>query len=230
MVEVTMFSSGRARLRVGLRSPVIVDRGRSCGTVGVTQTSLSTNRDHHHVWSSGWSLRWNPVHHCKTFHQSRDASLLIVCAFKAGPCRKTPSRAATDQQGSAFGQRSNSRRLRISLHEGLSRYCLLEQKDVIQSELNHVSSNIKDGLLLLRSPQYDAMLSRNRNPPCPGCRVLSPGGHCHQRRPYPPPPWSSPHLPLPKHFRIRPRIPSQPPSLRDGERRSNLLRWYWMRT
>ena len=198
MAEVSMFSSGRARLRVDLHSPVIVDRRRSCGTVGVIQTSLFTNRDHHHVRSSRGPLWRNPVLRRKTFRKSRDASLLLVYAYKFDPSRQTPSGAATDQQGSAVGQRSDSRRLRISLHEGFSRYCLLERKDVIQSELNHVSSNIKGGLLLLRSPQCDAMLSRSRNLSRPGYQVLSLGDHCHQRRRFPPPPWSLLRLPLPK--------------------------------
>lgn len=61
-----------------------------------------------------------------------------------------------------------------------------EQKDIIQSELNHVSPNIKDGLLLLHSPQCDGMLSRNQNLPPLGFQVLSLGGRCHRRRLYPP--------------------------------------------
>ena len=98
-----------------------------------------------------------------------------------------------------------------------------EQKDVIQSELNHVSPNLKDGLLLLRLPQYDAMLSRNRNRPRPRYQVLFLRGHCHQHRRSLLPPWSLPHPPLPKYLRIRPRT-SQFPNQRDGERRSNLPR------
>ena len=157
--------------------------------------------DHRHVRPSGWSLRWNPVHCCKTFRQPRGVvGLFIVSSFEPDPSRKPPSRTATDHQVPAFDERSNTRRLRISLHKGFSRYCIPEQKDVIQSELNHVSPNIKDGLLLLRSPQYDAMLSRNRNPPRPGYQVPFLEGHCHQRRPSPLPPSSLLHPPLPKHF------------------------------
>ena len=42
-VEISVFSSGQARLRVDfkLRSPAIVDRRRSCGTVDVIQSSCS---------------------------------------------------------------------------------------------------------------------------------------------------------------------------------------------
>ena len=75
---------------------------------------------------------------------------------------------------------------------------LPEQKDIIQSELNHVSSNIKDGLLLLRSPQCDATLSRSQNPLSLGYQVPSLGGRCHQRRPFPPLLSSSLRLHLPK--------------------------------
>jgi hypothetical protein len=128
-VDVSVFSSGQARLRVGLRSPTIVDRRRSYGTVGVTLAiTLSKNHDHHHVRSSRWSVRWNPVHHCETFRQSRGAGFFIVYTFKADVThstrRKTPSGAAVDQRDSAFDERSNSRRPRIGLHEGFSRYCI----------------------------------------------------------------------------------------------------------
>ena len=198
--------------------------------MGVIPITLFANHDHRHVRPSGWPLRRNSVHHRKTFCQSRSAGLLLVYAFKADPNRKTTSRAATSQRGSAFDKWPTSRGLRISLHKGFSRYCISEQKDVIQNELNHVSSNLKDGLLLLLSPQCDAMLSRNRNPPRPGYQVLFPRGHYHQRRRFPLQLWSLLHLPLPKYLRIRSWIPNKPPNPRDGGRRSNLHRWYWMRT
>ena len=199
MVELSGFSSGRARLRLELCAPTILDR-RWWWDRGRRLITLSTDHDHRHVRSSGWSLRWNPVHRCKTFRQPRGVGLFIVRTFKIHPSRKKPSRAATSQQASAFDKRSNPHRPRISLHEGFSRYCIPEQKGVIQNELNHVSSNIKDGLLLLRSPQCDAILSRNRNPPRPGYQALFPRGHCHQPQPFPRLRWSLPPLPPLKLF------------------------------
>lgn len=77
---------------------------------------------------------------------------------------------------------------------------LPEKKDIIQSELNHVPSNIKDGLLLLRSPQCDGTLSRSQNPLPLGYQAPSLGGHFHQRRPFPPLLSSSLHPPLPKRL------------------------------
>lgn len=77
---------------------------------------------------------------------------------------------------------------------------LPEQRNIIQSELNHVSSNIKDGLLPLRSPQCDGMFSRSQNLLPQGYQVLSLGGHCHQHRPFPPLLSFSLHPLLPKRL------------------------------
>ena len=90
----------------------------------IPQITFSTNHDHRHVRSSRWSLRWNTVHHRKTFRQSRGVCLFIVHAFKTDPSRKTHSRAAVDQRGAALDKWPNCRRLWISLHKGFSRYCI----------------------------------------------------------------------------------------------------------
>jgi len=231
--EVSVFSSGRARLRVGFPSPAIVDRGWSCGTVGVT---TFYNHLVHKPRSSPWLVgrvvstveSSSPLQNLSPIKTHR---LLHHLRLQNRPWSKNPLRNSSRPARLGLRQAVKlprtldqpPQRLQLVLHPSP------EQKDVIQSELNHVSSNVKDGLLLLRSPQCDAVLSRNRNPPRLGYQVLFLGGHCRQCRPFPLPLWSSPRLQLPKHLRILPWIPNRPSNPRDGERRSNPLRWCWMK-